>query len=156
MKYLYILLFAVLLVSCKKALDLHPLDSLTPDQAFSTDQNMQLYVNSFYNSGIPGASATFTGDGTMSDIQSINTVPTYLTGVFTSQQASGWDWGALRNINYFLAHYNTSSAPQDRKNNSGHGFTLKKLKTLVMCPGIISRYRRMIRTCISHRIRARL
>jgi len=118
MKKIFILLIAVLtvLVSCKKALDLHPLDSLTPDQAFSTEQNLQLYVNSFYNSGIPGGTATFTGDAT-SDIQSQNAVSAYLTGVFTSQQGSGWTWGALRNINYFLENYNKAPISQQKKNN---------------------------------------
>lgn len=118
MKKLLILLLTVatVSVSCKKALDLHPLDSLTPDQTFSTEQNLQLYTNSFYNSGIPGATATFTGDS-QSDIQSINAVPAYIGGVFTSQQGSGWDWGALRNINYFLEHYNEAPVTQDKKNH---------------------------------------
>src|SRR5438105_2477447 len=119
MKKIFILLLAVITVSvsCKKALDLHPLDSLTLDQAFSTEANLALYTNSFYNAGLPGGTATFTGDGTMSDIQSTNIVPAYIGGVFTSQQGSGWDWTALRNINYFLQHYNEAPIAQDRKNN---------------------------------------
>ncbi|MES2375496.1 MAG: RagB/SusD family nutrient uptake outer membrane protein [Bacteroidota bacterium] len=116
MKYLFIFMIAVLSVSCKKALDLHPLDSLTPDQAFSTEANLQLYTNSFYNSGIPGGTATFIGDAT-SDIQSQNLVSNYLNGVFTSQQGTGWDWGALRNINYFLENYKQAPISQDKKNH---------------------------------------
>lgn len=111
------MLTVLTVTSCKKALDLHPLDSLTPDQAFSTEANLQLYTNSFYNSGIPGATATFVGDG-FSDIQSQNTVPLYISGNYTSQQGGGWsDWGTLRNINYFLAHYNECPISQDKKNN---------------------------------------
>lgn len=118
MKKVLILMIAVVTVSvsCKKALDLHPLDSLTPDQAFSTEANLQLYTNSFYNSGIPGGTATFVGDAN-ADIQSQNIVPAYVSGVFTSQNGSGWDWSALRNINYFLEHYNEAPIAQDRKNH---------------------------------------
>lgn len=117
MRHLYIIVvFLITTTSCKKALDLHPLDSLTPAQAFSTEQNLQLYVNSFYNAGIPSQSAILTEDN-LSDIESINAVPNYIIGTYTSQQGTGWDWAELRNLNYFLQNYNQAAASAERKNH---------------------------------------
>lgn len=113
---LIIILIIISASSCKKFLDRTPLDSLTPDQAFSTEQNLQLYVNSFYNQMIPSGNSIYTGDK-MSDIQAVRDVPAYLQGVYTSQQATGWTWTPLRNINYFLANYNKAPIAESRKNH---------------------------------------
>jgi hypothetical protein len=114
------------LFSCKKNLEKFPLDSLTPTQAFAREQDLQLYVNSFYQM-VPSAQAIYGESGTIQgyylhgNILSDNTVwdqkNNYLHGGFTSKDAQGWSWGDLRNINYFLEHYNQANIPAERKNH---------------------------------------
>src|SRR5262245_23899144 len=101
-RFTFIIFTCLAFGACKKALDLHPLDKLTPEQAFATDQNLQLYVNSFYNGGIPAANALFTRDQ-MSDITAQAIVNTYITGTSFTSQTGGinpvnslWSWTDLR------------------------------------------------------------
>lgn len=126
LKNIIIIIFLALIAgSCKKVLDKNPLDSLTPQQAFSTEQNLQLYTNSFYQM-IPSAQAIYGESGSLEgyyfqgNIISDNTGWTqtnpYLGSGFTSRNSQGWSWTALRNINYFLAHYQEANTPDDRKN----------------------------------------
>lgn len=107
---------AVLFVcfSCKKYFDKKPFDSLTPGQTFSSEQNVQLYVNSFYVQGMPSATTIFTDDQ-ISDLAAKRDVPDYLTGVFTSQQGTGWNWTPLRNINYFLKNFRIANISEEKK-----------------------------------------
>ncbi|SDD11747.1 RagB/SusD family nutrient uptake outer membrane protein [Niabella drilacis] len=125
----FIIAFCFLLGACKKVLDKNPVDSLTPSQAFSSEQNLQLYVNSFYQMlpnalKITGANAGtledyyISGD-IMSDVTAWSQNLPYLTGGYTSKVAQGWDWGNLRNINYFLEHYRAAPVPDARKEHFG-------------------------------------
>lgn len=125
-RYIFSITVLLTLFSCKKNLDKNPLDSLTPTQAFSNEQDLQLYVNSFYQL-VPSAQAIYGESGTiqgyylhgnvLSDLTVWDQKNTYLHGGFTSKDAQGWSWGALRNINYFLEHYNMANIPQDKKNH---------------------------------------
>jgi hypothetical protein len=122
-RYLIVASSLLILCACKKALDLHPQDKLTPNEAFATDQNLQLYVNSFYNNGIPAANVLFTRDQ-MSDITAQAIVNTYITGSSFTSQTGGvgpvaglWSWGELRNINYFLENYQQADATEARKHH---------------------------------------
>src|SRR6476661_403879 len=118
--------FLLVLVSCKKNLEKYPLDTLTPNQAFSNEQDLQLYVNSFYQM-VPSAQAIYGESGVIQgyylhgNVLNDQTVwdqkNTYLHGGFTSKDAQGWSWGDLRNINYFLEHYNQANIPAERKNH---------------------------------------
>lgn len=114
-RIIIIAIIAFSLSSCKKFLDKSPFDALTSEQAFSNEQNIQLYVNSFYQQMIPTAQDVFKGDN-MSDICAVRDVPGYLGGIFTSQQATGWSWGTLRNINYFLGRIKNAPLTQEKIN----------------------------------------
>lgn len=110
-----VLLFSITILlglsSCKKILDQGPLDKLTPEQAFSTEANLELYSNSFIRFMVPEGGGIFKGD-LLSDIAVPNGVDIYLTQQFTAQQGSGWgltSWEQLRNVNYFIVN-NTNSA----------------------------------------------
>jgi hypothetical protein len=104
------------LASCKKFLDKTPLDKLTPEQAFASENTLQLYVNSFYAQMLPDGPAIYQGD-VMSDITVPNAVPNYISGKLNTQDATGWNWGNLRNINYFLEHYNNPAISQKSRNH---------------------------------------
>lgn len=124
--YRVLIFFIVALASCTDYLVKNPLDSLTKEQAFANEQNLQLYVNSFYPilptaQDIYGASGViegyyFIGD-VMADITSWSNNITYLTGGFSSQTSQGWTWTNLRNVNYFLANYSLAKASSERKNH---------------------------------------
>ncbi len=106
------------LSSCKKFLERAPLDKLTPEQAFSNENNLELYVNSFYAQMLPDGPAIYKGD-VMTDITVPNAVPSYIAGRLSSQEAVGWNWGNLRNINYFLEHYNNPAIAEKVRNHYG-------------------------------------
>lgn len=113
---LVLLVTVVSFSSCEKYLDSKPLDRLTIDQAFSNENNLKLYINSFYNSMLPTGPQIYQGD-VMADITVPNNVPNYLSGKLSSQDATGWNWGNLRNINYFLENYQKAPIPTKAQNH---------------------------------------
>lgn len=94
---------AIAFVGCKKDLDLKPFDKLSPSTAFNNEKDLQLYANSFYTI-LPVGNDIVRGDA-LSDYLVGRTPSTYVYGTFNSTMASGWSWGDLRNVNYFLEHY---------------------------------------------------
>ena len=116
MKNSIYLLLIVAMVSCKKDLNLKPFDKLSPDNAFNTEADLQLYATSFYKI-LPDGNSIMRGD-VMSDVMAGKDVNTYLIpGAYNSTQSSGWSWGDLRNINYFLEHYGQAKIPDEAKNH---------------------------------------
>lgn len=111
-----LIIAAFTFTSCEKYLDLKPIDKLTPEQAFANENNLQLYVNSFYAQMLPDGPGIYQGD-VMSDITVPNAVPNYIGGRLSSQDATGWSWGDLRNINYFLENYNNPAIPLKARNH---------------------------------------
>lgn len=102
---LSLLVFAV--ASCSKNLNQTPQATATNSAVFTNVQGLQLYSNSFYDN-LPSANDLIRGDagyaGADYGVQS--SAPNYLLDgtTFTSRQATGWSWGTLRNINYFIAN----------------------------------------------------
>ncbi|PQA55722.1 RagB/SusD family nutrient uptake outer membrane protein [Siphonobacter curvatus] len=91
------------LVGCKGFLDREPLSEIAPEQFFTSESDLRLYTNSFYNV-IPSAEDIYN-----EDIDNIvkTTLPDAVTGRRTvPTSGGGWDWGELRKINYFLENYN--------------------------------------------------
>lgn len=101
-RLLYILIAMVVLTSCDHNLDLKPVDKLSPDNAFNTEKDLQLYANSFYLD-LPEGSDIVRGDD-LSDYLVGRTPSNYIYGSFGPTQATGWSWSALRKVNYFLEH----------------------------------------------------
>lgn len=121
------LIIFLLISSCDDFLEKNPSDSLTEEQAFSTEENLQMYIYSFYQN-MPTAGEIY-GDGNpledkywngdnFSDITTVSYSNVYLIeGGWTSQDETLWTWNELRNINYFLAHYRQADVPEDKKNH---------------------------------------
>lgn len=101
-RLIYILISMVMLTACDHNLDLKPFDKLSPGNAFNTEKDLQLYANSFYLD-LPDGSDIVRGDD-LSDYLVGRTPSTYIYGSFGPNQATGWSWGALRKVNYFLEH----------------------------------------------------
>lgn len=119
---LLLIFLAGSLASCKKYLDKDPLDRLTPDQAFSTETNLKLYVNGFYLM-LPNANNVYQSELT-SDQTVRKEVPPYLLSGFSAQSAlafhavaAPWNWSNLRNINYFLENNVNTSIPLAARNH---------------------------------------
>jgi len=97
----------LLLASCD--LNNLPLDSISPNTFFNTENDLKLYTNSFYNM-LPSAEGVYNEriDNVIStdlsdELRGTRIVPT---------SGGGWTWNDLRNINYLLVNSHKS---QDSK-----------------------------------------
>ncbi|MGY4385218.1 hypothetical protein ACVWYN_002254 [Pedobacter sp. UYP24] len=116
-KLLYTIITAILLLSaCKKSLDLQPLSQISPDNSFASENELHLYVLSFYDTMLPTADGedsesvpdnSFTSlYGENSDNIALNGTTDKVIGRRTVPVAGGgWKWKNLRNVNYFLQNY---------------------------------------------------
>lgn len=89
----------VFITSCE--LNNLPLDSISPNTFFNTENDLKLYTNSFY-SMLPSAEGVYNEkvDNVVStdladELRGTRIVPT---------SGGGWSWTDLRNINYFLVN----------------------------------------------------
>ncbi|GAB3664768.1 RagB/SusD family nutrient uptake outer membrane protein [Echinicola sediminis] len=102
-----------LMAGCSEELNLSPIDTISPENAFNSANDLQLYTNSFYRI-LPDGDAIVRGDA-VSDYMVRNTVTSYLTGTYTSHDVGGWSWSQLRNINYFLENFDKADIPDEAK-----------------------------------------
>ncbi|NCI45234.1 RagB/SusD family nutrient uptake outer membrane protein [Sediminibacterium soli] len=101
----------LLLASCGKNLDQTPKSTASKSAVFGSEDGLKLYTTSFYNM-LPDLNTAFRTDCNLSDFGATTTVPDFLrTGAFTSRQSSGWSWGNLRNVNYFINNCNDPALP---------------------------------------------
>ena len=119
--FIFIISLTVLF-SCKKYLQKDPIDKLTPVQAFSTETNLKLYINSFYLM-LPNANNIYQSELT-SDLTVRKDVPPYLLSGFSAQSAlafhaaaAPWNWTNLRNINYFIENNTNPVIPQSTRDH---------------------------------------
>lgn len=107
--FLSIILGSVLIYGCKK-IDQDPQATASKEAVFSSEKGLQLYTASFYNN-LPSAGDVVRADN-MADYAARTDVPPFLTtSGFSAQQSSGWDWVALRNINYFIENCSHPAVP---------------------------------------------
>ena len=103
-KYLIILAAAALaFVSCD-LLDKAPLSEMSPESYFKTEQDLQLFSNTFYNNLLPKSPYGYQSDHyvkqTMSDELHGGTYRV------VPNSGSGWSWGDLRKMNTLLGYIN--------------------------------------------------
>src|SRR5919202_2572575 len=119
--YIGLLLLSLAFAGCSE-LDQVPQATATKTAVFSTEKGLDLYANSFYEaltnpdfSILPTANAIIRSDE-MADFAARTQVPDFIReGAYSSRQSSGWDWRALRNINYFLENNNNPNVPIDAR-----------------------------------------
>jgi starch-binding outer membrane protein, SusD/RagB family len=126
-QYLWLLLIAAVFCGCEK-LEQLPQSSASRDAVFSSEKGLELYSNSFYNI-LPSANNIHTADA-MSDYAARRDAPqfirpnAYSSNVSDNTSASAynlvalgpdwdWDWGSLRNINYFIGYNTDPRVPAD-------------------------------------------
>ncbi len=109
----YISLFAVLLSlsACKDDfLERLPQTSIAPEAFFNTGEDLELYVNGLLS--LPGK-GVYLSDQSSDNATTTGAVEmkTIMTGSPSSQTINdGWNWGRLRDINYFLDNYRRADA----------------------------------------------
>ncbi|MBB5636826.1 hypothetical protein HDE68_002739 [Pedobacter cryoconitis] len=110
-RIIYLALAAITLITaCKKSLDLEPLSQISPNNSFNSENELRLYVTSFYDKMLPNADnedKAFTSLYTeSSDNIVLNGLDKKITGNrVVPVAAGGWNWADLRNVNYFLQNY---------------------------------------------------
>lgn len=106
-----IMVIAFLMAGCKKDfLDRQPLSQISPDNGFNTENELKLYVRSFYDRMLPNSDNDNKGVESLYNEDEDNVIKTSLTEQQTGSRVvpvsgGGWDWSNLRNINYFLQNY---------------------------------------------------
>jgi len=131
-KYIYIIMLTgvsgLMLLSCNDDfLERAPIVNLSDANYWKSENDLKIYCNNFYNqngllpyyndwnSGIYGKDAT---DG--SDIQAYIDYNRRMNGENTlPSSGGGWaasDWSLLRDINYFMDHYQSVEATADKVN----------------------------------------
>ncbi|MBT1688803.1 RagB/SusD family nutrient uptake outer membrane protein [Dawidia soli] len=106
-QYWSIVLLSALLGACD--LEQTPEATTTREAVFNSEKGLEVYTNSFYvpltnpdYSILPTANNQVRGDD-MSDFAARTQIPDFLRdGAYGPRQSTGWDWRALRNINFFL------------------------------------------------------
>lgn len=91
---------AALLFSCSD-MNQYPLDSVSPENYFNSANELELYTNSFYDM-LPNAEGIY-AEGVDNIIKV--TLDAELQGGsrrIVPASGGGWDWGDLRNINFYL------------------------------------------------------
>jgi|EP01133_Synstelium_polycarpum_P016571 hypothetical protein len=116
---IYILLIAVLvLAACKKSdLDRLPQTSISPDLFFNTESDLSLYVNGLLSQPDKYSYANDQNSDNTATTAAVE-VKNIMGGKTNAQNINvGWDWGRLRDVNYFLENYNRAKISDDIKNH---------------------------------------
>ena len=108
----------MILVSCKKDfLNRYPQTSISPQLFFKSEQDLSLYVNGLLS--LPGK-GNYLADQSTDNLATTGSIEikNIMTGTPSSKTiTSGWDWGRLRDINYFLDNYGKANVAQDVKDH---------------------------------------
>lgn len=104
----------MLAVGCD--LEQNPVSSTDAESVFGTEAGLELYSNSF-SEVLPGVNDILHGDA-MSDYVARRNVPDFIRpGAYTPTNIGTWSWGALRNINFFLANNEGPAVRQELRDH---------------------------------------
>lgn len=140
-KYLYTFLAGIFMlsaISCKKDfMDRYPQTSVPPALFFNSEEDLASYINGLLT--MPGR-GSYIGDQGTDDKATTAAVEikSMMTGTPSSQNITGgWNWGRLRNINYFLENYDKAKVSQAVKN---HYAGLARFYRAQFYTGMVNRY----------------
>lgn len=135
---IYLIAALVLGTSCNKDfLNRYPETAITPEVFFKTQEDLALYMNGMMSQ--PGIGAYLSDQNTdNSATTGAVEMKTIMTGTPTAVNiTSGWDWGRLRNLNYFLEKYDGAATTQEIKD---HYAGLAKYYRAMFYYGKVKRY----------------
>lgn len=136
---IYILILNVFwLSSCdEEFMDRYPQTSISPEAFFKTEEDLRLYVDGLL--ALPGM-FNYLGDQSSDNMATTGAIEikNIMTGSPNSQNITvGWDWGRLRNINYFLENSpNADASPEAIQHYEG----LARYYRAVFYFGMVKRY----------------
>ena len=104
------------LTACEDILDKYPEDEVTPETYFNTEEDLELFTNSFYANLVPG-DQVYQDRG---DILITQTLSNDILGNrVVPQSGGGWSWTALRQINFYLENSSRCTDEDARKHYDG-------------------------------------
>jgi len=115
---IYILFIAIAFTACKKSgLDRFPQTAISPNLFFNTENDLSLYVNGLLS--MPDRYSYLNDQSSDNVATTANVeVKNVMAGSANPQNiTSGWDWGRLRDVNYFLENYGKAKVGADIKNH---------------------------------------
>ncbi|SDP53812.1 Starch-binding associating with outer membrane [Mucilaginibacter sp. OK268] len=115
---IYILFIVLAFAACKKdSLDRFPQTSISPNLFFNTENDLALYVNGLLS--LPDRNSYLNDQSSDNVATTANVeVKNVMAGSANPQNiTTGWDWGRLRDINYFLENYNKAKVTTDIKSH---------------------------------------
>lgn len=90
-----------------------PQAQIARSKVFNSEGGLKMYTNSFYNV-FPNRTDIYS----YSYYIAINQVIQYFTANgYSPEESGGWDWGDLRNVNYFIQNCTDESVPEEVRNN---------------------------------------
>ncbi len=94
-----------------------PVTTADKNAIFSSEEGLLAYSMSFYDM-FPSASDQAIVEQSLVDYGATNTLSGFtLLNSFSENNSSGWGWGNLRNINYFIANCNNTAISETVRNN---------------------------------------
>lgn len=112
MKKFYVYLTAIFIISinssCRKDfLSRYPTTEITGERFFNTVNDLKTYTNGFYD--YLSTPVTDYGSDNLAHHNSGSEFDNLLRGNISPVNVGGWNWGQLRNINYFLENYSKAT-----------------------------------------------
>lgn len=103
-----------LLTAC--SLTEEPQSSASQNVVFGSESGLKLYSYSFYDI-LPDVNDAHRQDA-MCDYGAVSSFSDFLrNGGYSAETSTGWDWGDLRNINYFIVNCEKSPVTETIRNN---------------------------------------
>ncbi|MEB2774862.1 RagB/SusD family nutrient uptake outer membrane protein [Algoriphagus sp. D3-2-R+10] len=137
-KYIVLLSAVLALSSCNDDfLDRYPQTSVAPEEFFKSEEDLELYVNGLLTMPGPGSYQADQSSDNMATTGAIE-IKNIVTGSPSSQTLTGgWNWGTLRNINYFLDNYEKAAASDEA---IAHYVGLARYYRAMFYFGMVKRY----------------
>ncbi|MFD2036614.1 RagB/SusD family nutrient uptake outer membrane protein [Belliella marina] len=118
-KHIIIIISIVLgLGACNEDfLNKYPQTSISPEEFFKSEADLELYINGLLSLPGPGQYQADQSSDNLATTGAIE-VKTMMTGTPNSQNITGgWGWGRLRNINYFLDNFRKANGTAEALNH---------------------------------------
>lgn len=96
-KLLYIMTIGLSLSACD--MEKYPLDAISPNTFFNTENDLRLYTNSFYDA-LPNAEGVY--NEAIDNIIKMDLADELRGTRIVPTSGGGWEWENLRNINFYL------------------------------------------------------
>ncbi|REG92042.1 RagB/SusD family nutrient uptake outer membrane protein [Algoriphagus antarcticus] len=137
-KYIVLLSAVLAITSCNDDfLDRYPQTAVAPEEFFKSEEDLELYVNGLLTMPGTGSYQADQSSDNMATTGAIE-IKNIMTGSPSSQTLTGgWNWGTLRNINYFLDNFEKAVASEEA---ISHYVGLARYYRAVFYFGMVKRY----------------